>query len=350
MQDSAIDCHFHLFPEAFLDAARLPNNSFKASIERSADGAEFLVAEGDFRHQLVPSFHDTDTIVQDMDCRKIATAVITSAPPTLSYWADAGAAVELAQAINEEMAQREAAYPTRFAALGTLPLQDMDASIAEARRVVHGLKLRGFMIGSNVDGINLDDPYFTPMWETFAELDVPVFIHPYIPAGAERMRRYYLHNLIGMVNETAIAIASVVYGGLLDRYPTLRLCFAHAGGTYPIIQGRLDHGYRVRPQECGAAIPHPPSHYLGKLYFDAISFSHSALRFLADMVGSDHLVIGSDFPFDMGPEQPVDAIMSNPYFTEDEKLDIVCRSARELYGIGDYAATSSAGEGEGSRS
>jgi aminocarboxymuconate-semialdehyde decarboxylase len=329
----AIDCHFHFFPEAFLKAARTEGNSFKASIERSADGTEFLVAEGDFRHELVPNFYDADTIVQDLDRRKLTSAVITSAPPTLSYWADSGAAIELSQAINEEMAQRAAQYPTRFTPLGALPLQDMDASIKEAKRAVRELKLTGFMIGSNVGGINLDDPYFAPMWETIAELDVPLFIHPYIPAGAERMRRYYLHNLIGMVNETAIAIASVIYGGLLETYPNLRLCFAHAGGTYPFIQGRLDQGYRVRPEECGAAIPHPPSHYLGKLYFDSISFSDSALRFLADLVGSDHMVIGSDYPFDMGPEQPVDAILSNPYLSEDEKADIVGRTASQLYGI-----------------
>lgn len=332
MQTPAIDCHFHLFPHAFLDAARIPNNSFNASIERGADGVEYLVAEGDFRHALVPNFYDPDTIVQDLEQRKLTGAVITSAPPTLSYWADSGAAIELAQAINEEMAQRAADYPHRFTALGALPLQDMDASLVEAKRAIRDLNLTGFMIGSNVDGRNLDDPYFDPMWATFAELDVPIFIHPYIPAGSERMRRYYLHNLIGMVNETAIAIASVIYGGLLERYPHLRLCFAHAGGTYPIIQGRLDHGYQVRPQECGAAIPNPPSHYLGKLYFDGISFSDAALKYLVDLVGSDHIVIGSDYPFDMGPAQPVDAVMDNPLLTDEQKLDIVGRTASRLYG------------------
>lgn len=332
MQALAIDCHFHLFPQAFLDVARIPNNSFNASIERTADGTEYLVAEGDFRHALVPSFYDSDTIVQELDNRKLTAAVITSAPPTLSYWADAAAAVELSQAINEEMAQRAATHPDRFIALGALPLQDMDASVREATRAIRDLQLTGFMIGSNVGGTNLDDPYFEPMWETFAALDVPIFIHPYIPAGSERMRRYYLHNLIGMVNETAIAIASVIYGGLLEKYPGVKLCFAHAGGTYPIIQGRLDHGYAVRPEECGAAIPHPPSHYLGQLYFDSISFNDAALKYLVDMVGSDHLVIGSDYPFDMGPAQPVDAVLSNPLLTDEEKLDIMGRTATHLYG------------------
>jgi aminocarboxymuconate-semialdehyde decarboxylase len=335
----AIDCHFHLFPEAFLNVARVPENSFNASISRTADGREFLIAEGDFRHEIVPSFYDADTIVQDLDRRNLTSAVISSAPPTLSYWAEPSAAVELAQAINEEMARRAATYPTRFTALGALPLQDMDASVAEARRAVRDLKLTGFMIGSNVGGTNLDDPYFAPMWEIIAELDVPLFIHPYIPAGSERMRRYYLHNLIGMVNETAIAIASVIYGGLLETFPNLRLCFAHAGGTYPYIQGRLDHGYRVRPQECGTAIPHPPSYYLGKLYFDSISFSYSALRFLIDLVGSDRLVIGSDYPFDMGPDDPVGAVTSNPYLSDEEKIEIVGRTATRLYGIPELATT-----------
>lgn len=345
MQVRAVDCHFHLFPKAFLDAARVPGNSFKASIERSSDGKDFLVAEGDFRHELVPNFYDADTIVQDLDRKKLDMAVITSAPPTLSYWADSGATVELAQAINEEMAQRAAAHPSRFTALGTLPLQDMDASLAEARRAKKELGLTGFMIGSNVGGTNLDDPYFAPMWDVFAELDVPVFIHPYIPAGAERMRRYYLHNLIGMVNETAVAIASVIYGGIIEKYPNLRLCFAHAGGTYPIIQGRLDHGYRVRPAECGAAIPAPPSHYLGKLYFDSITFNHNAMRYVVDLVGSDHVVIGSDYPFDMGPEQPVDDITSNNRLSKEEQADIIGRSAARLYGIPDVDSGKEQGGG-----
>lgn len=327
----AIDCHCHFFPEAFLEVARQPGNSFGASIERTANGEDYLVAEGDFRHLLVPNFYDAETMVEDLDRRELTSAVITSAPPTLSYWADAGAAVELAAAINEELSQRVADHPTRLTGLGTLPLQDMDASITEAKRAVRELQLTGFQIGSNVGGINLDDPYFEPLFATIAELDVPLFIHPYIPAGAERMRRYYLHNLIGMVNETAIAIASVIFGGLLERWPNLRLCFAHAGGTFPYILGRHDHGYHVRPEECGNAIPHPPSHYVGKLYFDSISFRHEALRFLTDMVGSDHIVIGSDFPFDMGPERPVDAVTSNPYLSDEEKIDIVGRTAARLF-------------------
>jgi aminocarboxymuconate-semialdehyde decarboxylase len=239
----------------------------------------------------------------------------------------------LAAAINESIAQRVRQHPDRFTGLGTLPLQDMNASVAEAKRAIRHLHLAGFQIGSNVGGTNLDDPYFEPLFATIAELDVPVFIHPYIPAGAERMRRYYLHNLIGMVSETGLAIASVIYGGLLERYPNLKLIFAHAGGTLPYIHGRLDHGYLVREEECTRAIPHPPSHYLGKLYFDSISFHPAALKFLVDLVGSDHLVIGSDYPFDMGPAQPLDPIVTNPYLTEEDKRNIAGKTAATLFNI-----------------
>lgn len=329
----AIDVHCHFFPQPFLDEARKPGNPFSASIEIQPDGQEYLICEGDFRHPLTPDFYDAETMIADLDKRTLTSAVISAAPPTLSYWADADATQELASAINEDIARRVKQHPERFTGLGALPLQHMDASIAEATRAVRKLKLAGFQIGSNVNGMNLDDPYFEPLFATFTELDVPVFIHPYIPAGAERMRRYYLHNLIGMVSETALAIASVVYGGLLERWPTLKLCFAHAGGSYPYIQGRLDHGYAVRQKECTEAIPHPPSHYLGKLYFDAISFDPRALRLLADMVGSDHLVVGSDYPFDMGPAQPVDAIINDPYLSEEEKVNITSRTAAALFNV-----------------
>jgi len=329
----AIDVHCHFFPQAFLDIARKPGNSFGTSIERDADGLEYLVAEGDFRHPLTPDFHESGAMIADLDKRSLTSAVISSAPPTLSYWADKSAANELASAINEEIAQRTRTYPDRFAGLATLPLQDMDATVSEARRAIRDLHLSGFHIGSNVNGTNLDDPFFEPLFATIAELDVPVFIHPYIPAGAERMRRYYLHNLIGMVSETGLAIASVIYGGILERWPDIKICFAHAGGTFPYIKGRLDHGYLVREEECTKALPHPPSHYIGKLYFDSIAHDHASLKFLVDLVGSDHIVIGSDYPFDMGNEQPFEVVTSNPYLTEEDKTNIAGKTAATLFNI-----------------
>jgi aminocarboxymuconate-semialdehyde decarboxylase len=239
--------------------------------------------------------------------------------------------------MNESIAERVKSYPDRFLGLGTVPLQDISASMQEAKRAVQDLGLAGFQIGSNVGGKNLSHPDFFPFFETVAGLNVPLFIHPYIPAGEERMQDYYLHNLVGMVTETGLAIASVIYGGVLERLPNLKLCFAHAGGVYPYIVGRNDHGYKVREKECHEAIPHPPSHYFRQLYFDSITHHPLALRFLIDLVGSEHIVIGSDYPFDMGPFQPVAEVLTNPYLSDTEKQQICGRNAASLFGIKEAA-------------
>lgn len=328
---ATLDIHCHFFPQAFLDAARRPN-SLRARIERRDDGREHLVCAGNFDHPLTPDFYAAAQMIADMDRTGIDLAAISSAPPTLSYWAEPEAARALAPKLNDSIAERVAAHPDRFLGLATVPLQDIDASIQEARRAVRELRLHGFMIGSNVGGKNLNHPDYFPFFETVAGLGVPLFIHPYIPAGEERMQDYYLHNLLGMVAETGLAIASMIYGGILERLPTLKVVFAHAGGVFPYIVGRMDHGYRVRPVECTAAIPHPPSHYLRQVHFDCMSFNHRALRYLVDQVGADRVLLGSDYPFDMGPiGGPAAEVQANPLLSAAEKEQICAGTAAALF-------------------
>jgi aminocarboxymuconate-semialdehyde decarboxylase len=326
----SFDIHFHFFPQTFVDEARIPGNPFQTSIN-VVDGVEHLICRGDFDHPLENIFYTPERIIADMDARQLKMSAISSAPPTLSYWVDGTSTGRLASNINNEIAQRLSDNPDRFLGLGTVPLQDIDQSIREAHRAVRDLGLHGFMIGSNVEGKNLNHPDFFPFFETIEELDVPLFIHPYLPAGAERMQDYYLHNLVGMVSETGLAISSVIFGGILERLPNLRLCFAHAGGVFPYIVGRQDQGYRVREVECSHVIPKPPSHYFPMLYFDSITFHPQALRYLIDLVGVDRIMIGSDYPFDMGPEQQVLEILDNPYLNKHEKKMIVGENAKNFF-------------------
>jgi aminocarboxymuconate-semialdehyde decarboxylase len=325
-----LDIHCHFFPQAFLDEARRPN-SLMSRIERR-DGQERLICPGNFDHALVPELYAAERMLADMEQAGIEMAAISSAPPTLSYWAEPEAARRLAPLFNNSIAERVATQPDRFLGLATLPMQDIKASCQEARRAINELKLHGFMIGSNVNGMNLNHPDIFPLFETIADLDVPLFIHPYIPAGEERMQDYYLHNLIGMVSETGLAIASVIYGGILERLPNLKIVFAHAGGVFPYIVGRMDHGYKVRTEECRKMIPHPPSHYMRQIYFDCMSFNERALKYLVDQVGADHVLIGSDYPFDMGPiGGPVREVQANSYLTEEEKSQICGNTVTTLF-------------------
>ncbi|MEM7128866.1 MAG: amidohydrolase family protein [Chloroflexota bacterium] len=329
----SLDIHCHFFPQAFLDAARKPN-TFQASLERRADGREHLVCPGNFDHPLTPDFYAAEQMLADMDKTDITMSALSSAPPTLSYWAEPAATRELASALNESIAERVKVHPDRFLGLATVPLQDIDASVTEAKRAINELGLHGFQIGSNVGGKNLNHPDYFPYFQAVAELDVPLFIHPYIPPGEERMQDYYLHNLLGMVTETGLAIASVIYGGILERLPNLRIVFAHAGGVFPYIVGRMDHGYKVRIEECQKAIPHPPSHYLKQVYFDCMSFNPRALRYLVDTVGAERVLLGSDYPFDMGPiGGPAAEVQANPLLTASEKEQIIGKTAAKLFDL-----------------
>jgi aminocarboxymuconate-semialdehyde decarboxylase len=326
-----LDIHCHFFPRAFLEQARKPN-TLKSTIVKRDDGREHLICPGNFDHPLVPSLYEAERMIEDMDKTGIRMAAISSAPPTLSYWADPADARDLAPRLNDSIAERVAEHPDRFLGMATVPFQDIDASLKEGERAIRELKLHGFMIGSNVGGKNLNHPDFYPFFEMINDLDVPLFIHPYIPPGEERMQEYYLHNLLGMVAETGLAIASVIYGGILERLPNLRIVFAHAGGVFPYIVGRMDHGYKVRPNECTSAIPHPPSHYMRQVYFDCMSFNPRALRYLVDMVGADHVLLGSDYPFDMGPiGGPVAEVQANPYLDDAEKKQICGGTAATIF-------------------
>lgn len=328
----AVDVHCHVFPEAFIAAARRPGNPYNASVERRADGREFLVSRGYFDYPLTPELYDLDALLEDMAERGITAVAQSLAPPALAYWStERGAARDWAQLVNDSIAERVRRYPDRFAGVAHVPLQDVQAAIEELGRASDRLGFRAVQIASNVGGTNLDDPSLFPFFEACARLDVSVFVHPYLPFGGDRLQRYYLHNLVGMVSETGLAIASVIFGRVLERLPSLRLCFAHAGGTYPYIRGRLDHGHRVRP-ECGD-LAEPPGAYVRRLWFDTIAFEPSALRFLVESAGADRVMLGSDYPFDMGPAQPVAEVLATPGLDQPQLERILWRNAAGFFGF-----------------
>jgi aminocarboxymuconate-semialdehyde decarboxylase len=193
---------------------------------------------------------------------------------------------------------------------------------------VKKLGLKGVQINSNINGKNLDEAEFVPFFEAAQQLDIPVFVHPHYVAGAERLRKHYLINLIGNPVDTTIAIASLVFGGVLERFPKLKFVFAHAGGCAPYIRGRWDHGYR-NVYGTQYAIPKPPGEYLKKTYFDTITHWAPALSYLINTHGVDHLVMGSDYPFDMADPDPVKTV-SNQSLSKKDQEKIMGENAAQL--------------------
>ncbi len=271
-----------------------------------------------------------------MDANEVDVQVLSPTVFTFFYGHDAALAQACASLQNEEIAAVVRRYPDRFLGLGSVPLQAPQAASDELRRAMTQLGLRGAMIGSNVNGRNLDDPALEPFWASAAELGAFIFIHPHAGAAPERLSAYYLKNLVGLPFETTIAAACLVFGGVLERHPRLKICLSHGGGFVPYQAGRFQHGWDVRA-EPRAHIHNPPSESLGRLYYDTILHSKSALEFLIGSVGHDRVLLGSDYPFDMGNLDCVTRV----------KALAIAPAARDRI-LGGYAGTLLGGEERGS--
>jgi aminocarboxymuconate-semialdehyde decarboxylase len=205
--------------------------------------------------------------------------------------------------------------------LGTVPLQDIDLAIKEMERCVKELRLPGLELGSNINNRNLGDPYFEPFWTAAEELGCSLFIHPWEMMGEENMQKYWLPWLVGMPAETARAISSLIFSGVMERHPKLRFAFAHGGGSFPFTIGRIEHGYAVRPDLCAIDNPHNPRNYLGKFWIDSLVHDSKAMDYIIDIIGQDKICLGSDYPFPLGEHHPGQLIESMGMHSElKEKL------------------------------
>ena len=243
--------------------------------------------------------HDIARRLADMDAALVDMQVVTATPQTWLYGQEASAGVALSAIQNDDMARLTKEHPDRFAAIATLPMQAPQKAADELRRAMTRLGMHGAMIGSNINGKNLDDPSFEPVWATAAELDAFMVIHPGNVAGADRLRAYYLNNLIGNPLDTTIAAACLIFGGVLERHPKLNFVMVHGGGFIPYQGGRWVHGWQVRP-EPKVHLKHSPEKYLDRFLYDTILHSKTAVEFLIASVGADRVFLGSDYPYDMG--------------------------------------------------
>jgi aminocarboxymuconate-semialdehyde decarboxylase len=259
----------------------------------------------------------------DMDRQRVDVQLLSVPPPNFHYHVPADVGGAFAAAQNDAMLRLAEKHPDRFAVFATLPLQSPEAAVAEtARMAVHG-RVRGAEIGTNVQGRNLDDPALEPVWTALEEADLPVWIHPDQRdiAGADRLAQYYLVNLIGNPLESTIAMASLIFGGVVERHPGLRFGFVHGGGFTPYQIGRWDHGWGCRPEPRSVIADVPPSEHFGRFFFDSLTHDALSLELLGRRVGWDHVVVGSDYPFDMGSDEPVTAV---------EKVDLTPQQRRSV--------------------
>lgn len=323
-----IDVHGHIVVEEILRSSS-HDESWRPEISRQADGRQMLRTNGMNEGPIPKEAVDWPRVIENLDATKVDLMAVSPVPPLFLYHLDGKTGLHACQVQNDAIAGAVARYPTRLAGLGVVPLQDVDLAVKELERAVRDLHMPGVEIGTNIQGIYPGDPSLRPFWAAADDLDAFVFVHPYSPFGADSLRAYHLVNLVGFVSDTARSIADVVFSGLLEEFPRLKMCFSHGGGTAPYIVGRWEHGYQVRT-ETKVKTDKPPSEYFKHLYFDSITHSERALKFLVDTVGADHIMIGSDYPFDMGPAEPVRSVEHNALISDADKAKILGGNAETL--------------------
>ena len=300
-----IDIHAHFVPAESLKVASEIGNRHSLRLGKNERGQDIVSRDGKpFLTQLKAEFSNLDLRLSIMDSQGVDLQVLSPASTYFFYWMAAEESLEYAQWLNDRLAEAVAQHPKRLVALGSVPMQDCAKAVGELQRLVTKIGLRGVEIATNINGRYLDDPEFNPFWEAAQALDALIFVHPNQVAGADRMKDYNLANLIGNPTDTSLTFAKLIFSGVLERYPRLRFLLAHAGGFLPYTWGRLDRGYRIQNSTV-AKISKPPGEYLKLLHFDTITHSAMALEYLVANFGPDHVVLGSDYPYDMGDPEPV---------------------------------------------
>jgi len=322
----AIDIHAHFVPEEYLRLIEAEGEPYGVRLRSGANGPMIVVGQAVIG-PITAHYHNLDLRLKAMDAQRVTVHALSLNPPMV-YWADDALGVRLARLVNDAMAEATRAHPERFVALATLPMQDPEAAVNEVDRAVKELGCRGIYLGTNIRGKELNDSLFLPVFERINALRVPIFLHPFNVIGSQRLTSYYLHNLLGNPFDTAVAAANLIFSGLLDRFPKLDICLPHAGGAFPYLIGRLNHGWKVR-QEC-RGLKKPPLSYLRRFTYDTISHAPQSLRYLIDLVGADRVMLGSDYCFDMGYERPVKVITALKLSRGDEEKILGGNAARLL--------------------
>jgi aminocarboxymuconate-semialdehyde decarboxylase len=348
-----IDLHTHILPHDWPDLdAKYGYGGFVRLDHYQPCCARMMIGDRVFR-EITDNVWDPKRRIEECDREKISTQVLSTVPVMFSYWAKPADALDLSRRLNDHIAEVVRSHPKRFAGLGTIPLQDPDLAARELERCVRELGLRGAQIGTHVDAnpysgridtINLDNVSLQPVWSAVEQLGAAIFVHPWDMFGKERMPNYWLPWLVGMPAETSLAICSMIFGGVFDRFPKLRVAFAHGGGAFPFTIGRIERAFHVRPDLVATENKTNPRKYLAqsdgrggvtpaRFYVDSLVHDADALRLLLKLFGAQRVALGSDYPFPLGEAHPGQLIDSIKEFSAKEKAQLFSGTAREFLGM-----------------
>ncbi|WP_225414003.1 amidohydrolase family protein [Stigmatella hybrida] len=328
-----IDIHTHLLPaELPRFAERYGYGGFITLEHHQPCRARMMRDDGKFFREVESNCWDPARRLAECDAAGVSVQVLSTVPVMFSYWAKPEHGLDLSRFLNDHLASVVRTNPRRFAGLGTVPLQDVPRAIGELERCVRELGLAGVQIGSHVNGTNLGDASLFPFFEAAAALGAAVFVHPWDMLGGARLEKYWLPWLVGMPAEVAIALSTLIFSGTLERLPTLRLAFAHGGGSFPGTIGRLQHGFEARPDLVAVDNPVPPRDYLGRFWVDSLVHDADVLRLILRLLGPEKVALGSDYPFPLGEERPGTLLESLTELDVATRERLLWRNALEWLG------------------